>query len=270
MGILYKNQLKYELAEKYYLEAIIKGNSKALNNLGVLYDDQQKYELAEYYYLEAIEKGNLKAVYNLALLYDNHKQFKLAEKYYLEVIEKGEIDALSNLALLFEKQQKYDLAEKYYLIAIEKGIIQVYNKLALIYYKRNINQEKALELINKLIENSEDPSNIVLQIIVSVWSGIFIGINAKVLSILTKANSESKEFLLTNLLIHHQKSIVLSLFEDEKLKEQFIPLYYATLLLENEGKDENVLLKIPSEILSTVQDIVASIKEKQEFYYPAE
>lgn len=42
--------------------AIKKGNSIALYNLANLYENQNRHELAEKYYLMAIEKGDIDAI----------------------------------------------------------------------------------------------------------------------------------------------------------------------------------------------------------------
>ena len=53
----------------------------------------------------------------------------------------------------------------------------------------------------------------------------------------------------------------------EKIREKYEPLYYATLLLDKDEKDENIALRIPPEILETVQEIVVDIKKNQAFFY---
>ena len=72
----------YELGKKYYLSAIDKNNSTAMNNLGFYYANIEKnYDLAKKYYLMAIDKGNSFAMYNLGLYYKNTvKNYELAKK----------------------------------------------------------------------------------------------------------------------------------------------------------------------------------------------
>lgn len=269
LGALYHIQNKFELAEKYYLQSKGINDSDLFHRLGILYESLHNVKLAEENYLKALKGGNTAAMINVGIMYGKQEKYKLAEKYLLLAKGGKDIDAFYNLGLLYEKQQKLELAEKYYTNGTKKNDIDALFNLAYLYYRNNMKRDKALDLITKHNKNNETLKSSVLQVILSVWNGAFIGIKEKTLSILSEASIELKQFLIMNLLIHHQKSMVLSLFEDEKLKEQHIPLYYATLLLENEGKDENLLLKIPSELLTTVQDIVASIKEKQDFYYPS-
>jgi tetratricopeptide (TPR) repeat protein len=42
------------------------------------------YDIAMKYYLKSIEKGNVYAMNNLALHYQNIEEYELAEKYYLK------------------------------------------------------------------------------------------------------------------------------------------------------------------------------------------
>lgn len=130
---LYINQGKIDLAEEYFLKAIEKDDIDAIFNLAIIYADQGKTNLAEKYYFKAIEKGDIYAMNNLAILYKDQGKTDLAEKYYLEAGEKGDIYSFYNLAILYQEQGKTDLAEKFYLKAIEKGNIDAINSLAVLY-----------------------------------------------------------------------------------------------------------------------------------------
>ena len=57
LGLLYENQEKFDLAEKYYLMAIKENNSNAMFNLGLLYYNQEKFELALKYFEQALKAG---------------------------------------------------------------------------------------------------------------------------------------------------------------------------------------------------------------------
>lgn len=268
LGLIYDKEGKYELAEKYYLEAIEKGDLSSAYKLGLLYENQEKYELAEKYYLEAINNGDLAPLYNLGVLYEDQEKYELAEKYYLKAIEEGDINSFNNLGVLYNSQEKYELAEKYFLEAILRNDTNAISGLALSYYQRNVKAETALKLIIEFNSKENSIFGIWLEIIISIWNGVLVNIKDKILIVSSSEDNDVKEFLIMELLIHHQRMMVLTLFEDEKLKEQFIPLYYATLLLGKGLRDEDIPLKIPSELLSTVQDIISLIEERQEFYYP--
>ena len=66
-----------------------------------------------------------------------------------------------------------------------------------------------------------------------------------------------------------QTNLVLSLFDSEKhgieLKARYELIHYATLILAGKT-DGNLLLKIPPEVMPTVNEIVEDVKEKQAFY----
>jgi len=60
--------------EKYYIMAIEKGNTDAMNNLGFYHHKITKnYDLMKKYYMMAIEKGHSKAMHNFKYYHDNGK-----------------------------------------------------------------------------------------------------------------------------------------------------------------------------------------------------
>jgi Tfp pilus assembly protein PilF len=273
LGALYLNQCKFELAEKYYLLAIEKEVVCAFNNLAILYAKQDKNELAEKYYLLAIEKGDIDSLYSLANLYYNQDKDELAEKYYLLAIEKGKTSALNNLAELYYYHDKNELAEKYFLEAIDKKNVDALINIALLYHDLNKNKEDAINYASQFYQNECKGKIIVSNIILEIWNGIFENIDKKIEQLFKESNYENLEWFLENLLYHEQKQLVLSLFESEvhgkELKSRYELIYYATLILM--GKTEgNLLLKIPPEVMPTVEAIVEEVKTKQAFYATSE
>mgnify|MGYP000684061917 CR=1 FL=1 len=67
VGLYHRHITKnYEEMKKYYLRAIEKGDSTAMNNLGLYHENITKnYEEMKKYYLMAIEKGNNYSMSNL-------------------------------------------------------------------------------------------------------------------------------------------------------------------------------------------------------------
>jgi len=106
-------------------------------------------------------------------------------------------------------------------------------------------------------------------LIIEVWNGIFENLTEKIEQIFQINQDEDMTWFLSNLLYLEQNQLVLSLFESEQhgkmLRERYELLYYATLILTHKTED-NLLLKIPPEVLPTVQEIVEKVKEKQSFY----
>jgi TPR repeat protein len=303
LAYLHYEQQNFIEAEKYSKLAIDKGHVGACNNLANMFEEQQKYVEAEKYYLLAIKNGDVDALYNLALLYDNQQKYKEARKYYLLAIEKEDVEALNRLANLFRKQGNYADAEKYYLLAVEKGdnkalnnlgnlyqdqadlskaekyyLLAIKNKnvaallnLALFYYNENIKKLEAKALILKYISIEKDNKNNSqeISIIIDVWNGVLENLNQKMEKLTIINNYENLEKFLIHLLYHEQLNLVLNLFTHDvhgiELQKRYNPLYYAVQILTNK-MDNNLLLRIPPEIMSTVKDIVENVKENQNFY----
>ena len=258
---------KYEQALQIVEEIENEEDGNKYSWKGFLFRQIQKQTKAEKYYLLAIEKGNINALYNLASLYQNQGKEKEAEKYYLLAIEEGDINALNNLAVLYKNQGKEKEAEKYYLLAIEKGDIIALHNLALFYFQLNKNKQKALEYILQKSQINPDFKTKLLQIIIEIWNGKFENIDNRIRELIKENNVT--DALLNLLLYQEQTHLVQSLFEDEvlgqDLRDKYQLLYYATLIL-NHKTENNLLLRIPLEVMPTVEKIVAEVKEKQAFY----
>lgn len=269
MAILYYKQEKYSEAEKYYLMAIKKGVTGANYNLALLYHKQEKYSEAEKYYLMAVEKGELKALNNIAILYSGQKKYAEAEKYYLMAIENRVSETHFNLALLYQNQEKYTEAEKYYLMAIEKGDYDALINLAILYYQTNSNKAKAFEYINQACSLSNEPDFKETKLIIEFWNGIFNDVENRMISIAKEKNGEDMEEFIIDLLVQQQKTLVLKLFQNEELgsmlQKRYMVLYYVTLLLNN-LQDENLRLRIPPELQSTIDEVLRKIETQQQLY----
>jgi TPR repeat protein len=266
---LYKEQEKYDKAEQYYLKAIETGFFVAFNNLANLNVKQEKYDKAEKFFLKAIETGNLKALNNLANLYSIQKKYDKAEEYYFKAIEIKDIRSLFNLAILYKEQGKYDKTREFYLKAIEKGHVEALNNLSTLLYAINEDKTEALSYIRQFYEHKTGKYIYRNPLIIEIWNGIFENVNEKIEAILKESAYENLALFITELLNQGQIHLVLSLFESEQhgeaLKSRYELLQYATLILA--GKTEgNLLLKIPPEVMPTVQEIVEKVKEKQAFY----
>lgn len=92
-------------------------------NLAKLYTKFNKYELAEKYYLLSISKGNTEALHDLGLFYNYIiKNNKLAEEYYLKAIENNIPVTMLKLGTLYYKEENnFELCVYYFKIASEKG-----------------------------------------------------------------------------------------------------------------------------------------------------
>lgn len=173
-------------------------------------------------------------------------------------------------ALCYDYLNNGKEAERYYLLAIEKGYVNALNNLAVLYYVQNIKPKDALQYIRQYHEmNKENAYIATTQIIVEIWNGIFDKIQEHIATIIESGTEATVGEFITNLLHHHQTQLVLSFFESEQygpaLRERYVLLYYAALLLAGRTED-NLLLRIPPEVLPTVEEMVQKTKEKQAFY----
>ena len=264
LAILNERKNNFEEAIKYFLLAIDEGYLKALNNLALLYFKKNQFDLAEKYFLLGEDNNDKDAENNLAVLYYNQNIIDEAERKFLEAISRGNKSALFNLGILYYNQNKFDLAEKYYKLSVKYGYGGAFNNLAVIYYNQNKNNKEALELIdNKKSEIVEST-----RIIIEIWNGIFNNIENRAIEILKKEEISDSAFLF-DLLVQQQKSLVLKLFNNEEigkaLQEEYAVLYYVTLILNNKTEN-NLLLKIPPEIQSTIDDVLNRINERQKYF----
>jgi TPR repeat protein len=266
LAILYKQQGKFTIAEKYYLMAIEKGDVDAMNNLATLFYNQEKFNDAERFYLMAIEKEHVGAINNLALLYYNQGKFADSEKYYIKAIMKEDVEAMNNLATLFYNQEKFTDAEKYYLMAIEKEHVKAMFNLVVLYFNQNKNKDKVLDFLYRLYK--ADKSKLKELILAEIWNGIFDNTEERILSIIQESDDDLDEFFF-DLLVHQQKHLVMKLFNNQEfgkqLQDKYKVMYYVAQKL-TDTNDENLDLRIPPEIKSTIDDVMARVAEKERFY----
>ena len=134
----------YDKMKEYFLMAIEKGHSDAMNNLGNYYKNIEKdYNKMKEYYLMAIKKGNSHAMNNLGYQYQYiEKNNALALKYYYMAMKQGNVQAMLNLGNLFTDNEK---KKKYFLMAFEhdkNNPIVLYN-LAFHYREIEKNYEES-------------------------------------------------------------------------------------------------------------------------------
>lgn len=275
LGNLYWEQEKWEEAERSYLMAIEEKHADAMNNLASLYRQQESFQQAEKYYLMAVEKDNLDAIKNLADLYKEQKKYDLAEKYYLMAIAENDANAMNNLANTYRAQGKWNEAEKYYLMAVAKDHSYALNNLVWYYYASNINTNKVQKWFSSFIEGTKDDLKAKqMSTFIALWIGDveqFDESKSAIEILMSEEGISSFDVgllsdMLIEWLIHKQYHSVLNLLEKHnELKEQILPLYYATLHFVD-GK-EKILRNMPPEFEENVNDILSDIRERQEFYY---
>lgn len=228
--------------------------------------NDERYEEASIL-IKSIEQEDGAREFYLGLMYQIQSIYSEAEKYYLIAIDKKYVSAIFNLAIIYSSQHRTEDAEKYYLMAIDKGILDAMINIAILYFKNRQNPEKALSFAKQysnLRKNDKSAETVVFAL--SLWNGHFENLHDRAKNLLTIENPY-RETILKELLIHHQKQLVLTLMnEDPALKEAYTPLFYAARLLAS-PEDQDFALTIPPELADTVAGIVAYVRERQAFYY---
>jgi tetratricopeptide (TPR) repeat protein len=273
---LYQKTAKPEQAEAFYLRAIDKGHVNALHNLAILYQETAKPEQAEAYYLRAIDKGDVNALYNLARLYQETAKPEQAEAYYLRAIDKGHVGALNDLAIFYAWSGSPEQAENYLLRAVDKGNVNALHHLALLDYVRCQPPRRALGLLERLkaTEGAFDIGAQSLETVLLTWAGRPEEAQpiADTLSGLLQPEADANASLwVREFLVHFRTNEVWACFTSEELgntlKEQLQPLYFATANLVGKAGEDAVRV-MPTELASTVEDILKDIAEERVRYYP--
>jgi len=269
LGYFYQRQKKFSLAEKHYLSAIESGDNEAFFHIGVMKAVEMKMPDAERYLLRAVEEKIPIASHVLALIYALEKRYAEAEKYFLSSINEGNYTAANDLASLYLEQNKNIEAEKYFLMAFENGDNEGLNDLSYLYYQTNTNRAKAQEYINWACSSSNETTLKETKLIVELWNGVFDDVENRAIAILQEKNCENLEEFLLDLLVQQQKNLVIRLFQHaefgQQLQEKYMVLYYVTLLLTS-PQDENLRLRIPPELQSTIDEVLEKIAKQQQLY----
>jgi tetratricopeptide (TPR) repeat protein len=144
LGILYRDQKRYDDAEQAYGRAIELDPLSAHphNGLGNLYRDQKRYADAERAFRRAIELDSAFAYphHNLGLLYRDQKRYDDAEQAYGRAIELDPLSATPHhgLGYLYRDQKRYNEAERAFqrALQLDPKSATAHNGLGNVYYDR--------------------------------------------------------------------------------------------------------------------------------------
>ena len=155
-GNNFLEQKKYKEAEKYFFEALKKGNPNAYNALSYLYYVQGNFEKAEYYFLKDLntitdEEEKKIVKYNLAFLYVKQNKEEKAEKM-LRSIKNDDIFVYYFLEDMYYKNVDYKNALKYSKKALEKGNKFSINDIVVISNKSKKSDNEVMELVKQEYE----------------------------------------------------------------------------------------------------------------------
>ena len=258
-----------------YLETLPK-NSLAILSEAIQLTDNKKYNKA-LQLLNQIEQedGLVKGIQGI--VYARMKNYEQAEKILLRAVGLGSKESLLNLGALYLEIEKYDLAINYLLLSKENGFDKVYSLLGEAYVLKGRYEEaidefhegakiKQIDAISHLftavymfspsvrelkelfkvysIPNSESEIDQIIAQLIYLYMGRFDLFDAKKLLKLSLSNDDSNtpDFPLLELLVHHQTEMVIAWFEEgdqaNELRDKFKVPYYVALLFSNENKEE--------------------------------
>ena len=103
------------------------------------------------------------------------------------------------------------------------------------------------------------------KIIIEIRAGIFNSVEERAIAVCNEKR-EDVEFL-SDLLIHHQKNLVDKLFHHaefgRRLQAQYTVLYYGCQILNGKEDVNNLKLRIPPELQTTIAEVLQRIKAEQ-------
>src|SRR5262249_22129118 len=147
------------------------------------------------------------------------------------------------------KRYKLELAENYTRLALEVEIESAPFLLAHILYEQNKNKHEVSDLLVRSKPHTLGGFDAAILPVIETWLGNFEFSKKQLYNLIKQENP----FLIKafeGLLIHHQTLFILYLFEapefGEKLKEEFLPVYYAAQLLMSNANTFSI--KIPPEL----------------------
>gem|GEM_PF-4776686 len=218
--------------------------------------------------IQSIEQTDGVKYFLLGSLNLRDLDFEKAKENFMHAMDSGYVLASSAIAIAFEFGGELEQAEHYLRYAYEHGISKAAFDLAEFYYNHNRNRDRALVILQEAVNEGErDMESIVLLYILKIWNGIFEPFNADK-ELLCNMNDKSALFLIKNLLIHYQTGIVAELFfgtDSESFVSRFQPLFYVFQLLLDDV--QGVRLRIPPELVETVDILMLDILKRRDFYY---
>jgi hypothetical protein len=187
--------------------------------------------------------------------YDKNEPQEFIQQYTYKEIEKAP-NIVSDVSV------EYIVRGKNKSTSFENKNEETLWNLSLEQYYRNINKENVKQYINQCKGYKT------FSIIIEIWTGIFENVENRVISAF-RETTDNQSLFIERLLIHHQKSLVDKLFNHpefgQKLQEQYTVLYYVSQILNNK-EDNNLRLRIPPELNSTINNVIEGIKAAQEYY----
>ncbi|PWV49681.1 NACHT domain-containing protein [Chitinophaga sp. S165] len=266
-GYIYLIEGNSEEGEKVLL-ASIKNGFPSHHMLASLHLRHNNVTAAEKMFLEALSQdSNIQIPEQESAYSEDDKYTLLLKAHFVEEIERNS-ELAKSIATIYAANSEFEEAEFFLRLGIKKGVKSAAHDLALILYQQNINKQEALQLVAENYEDYKDDIDFqTVSIIVNAWCGNLQHLHREVYDFV-KAYPNDSWAILERLLCHGQSNLVYQIFHSSEtadaLRERYLPIYYACLLLTQ--NKENIHLRIPPEIASTVNEIIQEVTLSIEYY----
>jgi hypothetical protein len=136
IGLYYQHDIKdYNMMSLYYLSAIDRQNSRAMNSMALYCKNILKDDImSEKYLMMGVELGNYRSMFHMGTHCMKNNNIPMMISYYEMAFENGCVESITNLATYYQSIREFELMEKYYLMGIEKKYILAMKKLSQYYF----------------------------------------------------------------------------------------------------------------------------------------
>ena len=216
------------------------------------------------------EDGYREMLYGVLFILKNDNDRSI--KVLLESYQKGYVPVAIILGKAYQNMGKLDDAVNYAEIAFQHKQSGSGRLLATLYCQQNKNRTVAMSIWKESFGEFEN-SNLTgddrsMYPVIKAWTGNFEGLEADLYALVV-AKNPLLEYTLRQLLVHHQRLLVLQLFQDEdlgsQLSEEFFFIHMAAASLMDYGAA--IANKIPPELQGTVDDYLLDVYRDRDFYY---
>jgi tetratricopeptide (TPR) repeat protein len=263
LGYVNARKEDFEEAAKWFQKSYDNGFEASAVLLAKTYKAIGKQEQAKKYFLKGIDMQRFDVYYSLGEVCTELGQHDEAVKYYEQALNREEWKAAYKLGNHYFSTN-IPKAENYLTIAVEHEVIGSALSLAVSYYCTNKEKSKAQHLLQLEKGWSENPTTTLcfFEVLLNMWNGNMENIDSSIMTLFSKRDWGAADFIIKALLVHGQINLAVKLFSNpdfgNDLKDDLLPLFYATSMLSKQDKSE---LRIPPELKETVEALVADISD---------
>lgn len=217
--------------------------------------------------IQTIEQEDGSREYFLGGLAQAKNDLSSAKEFLALALKKGMDAAAIWLAEIYYDEHVYDLAEEYAEIGLQANHDECAKVLVLSYYARNKNKKKALLLFEQFIkQNPQDQLAFSLLAVLQAWNGRFKEMEETLHDIVGSEDSIQPSTLL-ELLVHHQESYILNLFDTGAFDAIAIDKIFPVIFVVRKLLKQPIVRRLPPELDEPVSKIQLRIYQQRDFYY---